>query len=840
MLRVLRKRLNACLLGWSHRLYGLSDSVRLKRRHLRLLVFFHGYSLAHTIRPLVLARALRQRGYRVEFAGAGPHQERVRAEGFPVHEIETMPQSRMDEYVARGDYAYYDLEWIGRCVRAERDLVRTLRPDLLIADMRPTLRLTAALEGTDLALVEAGYNQPGYPFPIPLPASFSTSSGPFDEYLKQQGSSAVRPHHLLYLVADVPEFHPAGPHTPSYYRYVGPLIETDLPEPDAIPALADEGWDASLPLIYLNCGSTGAPPAFLQAVLAALAQTPYRVLVTTAGRWSGTAPSPHIRLVDFLPAAWAMPRAALFVGLGGIGSIYHALRQGVPIIGAPEHLDQEYHLNRVRDLGLGLKLNWEDFHQASCLLEAVQSLFARYEEFARQCRTFSQHVQQWQGGNVAAEVIDHYFISRQSAYQIAPEYLISAAEFIHQLDLSTPADFGPEAIQHLLRQDIHRGLPHFKRGSQLSFDQRDSWNWLYDHEPRFFESDYQALERKRRVFFAQEGDRLVPRRRAQRYRLTYRYRIYPSPLLPGRPARLFLPYPIATAYQQDLRLCSCRPESLQEYLLPQAGFFYNYPLNAKAQKTFPLEFTYTCEATVKAQSLKEAPQEQTLSPREHRRFTEVDPELGASAVVRGFVQQAGLEQGQPAEEKARRIYLHLARTKRFKKTRERCQCLGCSTELILSDTGGHCITLAQTFIALCRLEGIPARAVTGALAGYPAGENRFVMGAYNENLLGHTWAEVFLPEYGWIPVEFHSIAISRTALTTDNVADAALRQHILAQSDQYLDYYFGNLDCHRVVCSGSVKQIPHVLVQEDTNGGPPILSPPPDLRYECHLEFECV
>lgn len=836
MVNALRQKLIACLLGWSQRLYGLSEAAVLKRQEFRLLIFFHGYSLAHTIRPLLIAHALRQRGYQVELAGIGPHRDRIAAEGFPIHEVETMPQSRMDQYVARGEYAYYDLEWIDRCVKAEQALIRAVRPDLIVADMRPTLRLTAALEGIDLALIEAGYNQPGYPFPISLPGSFSTSPGPFAEYLKQQVVTS-NPHTILYLVADVPEFHPPGPHTPPYYHYVGPLIETDLPEPRVIPELADEGWDPTWPLVYLNCGSTGAAPDFLGPVLEGLSRMTYRVLVTTAGRWSSASPAPNIRLVEFLPAVWVMRRAALFVGIGGIGSIYHALRAGVPIIGAPEHLDQEYHLNRVRDLGLGLKLTWEEFHQVGPLLEAIESLFARYAPFKQRCETFSGQVRKWQGGAAAAEVIDRYFLSRPSACQIAPEHLVSEVEFIHYLDLSTPADLRPEALQSLLRQDIYRGLPHVQRGPLRYFDRRDSWNWLYDHESRFFESDYRALEQKRQQFFLLQEGRLLPRRSEQRYRLTYTCRLYPLSLPPDQPAWLFLPYPIVTEYQRDIYPTSCHPEDLQDYLLPTAGFFYGYPIQVRSSSL--LEFTYTCELTAKTRSLKPALCSQELPPREYRRYTEIDADLGTAAPVRSLRQQLGLDQELSDWEKARRIYFQLARSKRFKKTKESCQCLGCSTHLILADSGGHCISLARAFIALCRLADIPAREVAGALSGYPAGEGRFEMSTYNEPLFGHTWAEVFAEEYGWIPVEFHGIVISAQAMTAENVMDPGLREHIAAQGDRYLDYYFGNLDCHRLVCSNSVKQFPQVLVQEKVAGRPPQFHPPQGLHYECTLSFEC-
>ena len=275
MLETLRHHIAAGLQRMSVRLQQYRAVEHLPRHEYPVLIFFHGYCLAHTIRPLVVGRALRARGYPVEFAGVGPHTARIVDEGFPVYEIDTMPQSRIDEYVSRSDYGYYNAEWIDRCVQAERALIRRLCPALVLADRRPTLSLTASLEGVDIALIEEAYNQPGYPFPIRLPTALSLGGEPFDEYARNN-VPAFAPHHILYLVADVPQFHPPGEDTPAHYCYVGPLIESPRPRP--VAELDD--WDDSWPLIYFNCGSTGAYPGFLDAVLPRMADQPYRVLVT--------------------------------------------------------------------------------------------------------------------------------------------------------------------------------------------------------------------------------------------------------------------------------------------------------------------------------------------------------------------------------------------------------------------------------------------------------------------------------------------------------------------------------------------------------------------------------
>ncbi len=60
MLDRLNKKFWNWFAAWNARLKKMEIETALQRDGHRLLVFFHGYSLAHTIRPLVVARTLRQ------------------------------------------------------------------------------------------------------------------------------------------------------------------------------------------------------------------------------------------------------------------------------------------------------------------------------------------------------------------------------------------------------------------------------------------------------------------------------------------------------------------------------------------------------------------------------------------------------------------------------------------------------------------------------------------------------------------------------------------------------------------------------------------------------------
>ena len=835
MLAQLNKKLWDWLTAWNAFLAKMEREAALQRNEHRLLVFFHGYSLAHVIRPLVMARVLRLRGYEVIFAGRGPHAKRITAEGFALYDVETMPHERIDEHLARGVYEYYDDEWIKRCIEAEQALVRQVQPSLLIADFRPTLRLTADLEGIDIAFIDAAYNLPNYSSPIRLPDYFPLQAGRFDEYLAEH-STQTQPHRSAFLMADVPQFHPSAGPVPPYHHYVGPLIEDEPITNEPPAALSDDGWNTSLPLIYFNAGSTGVDDRFLPAVLQALAPLPYRLLVTTAGRYAVEAPSTNVRIVDYLPARLAMRQAALFIGIGGIGSIYHALAEGVPIIGAPEHLDQEYHLNRVRDLGLGLKLSRQRFAQAENLTKQVHYLFDHYEEFSSRCAAFASYMSTYKGGETAADVIDRLIYHDNSFDQ---DNMVSEDEFIRHLYPLTGTS-SLATLRVLLAEARQRGIPHVQRGRLVWYDKRSSWNWLYDHEPRFFELDYQLREKMRDPFLVHCNGKLKARQASQRYRLTYTYKAHVASCKTIGSARLFLPYPLRLPQQPVVELIACNPSELRSYLAPHAGFFYAYTCSIDPS-TKTLEFSYSCEVEVHNLPMAgrvPAP----LTPSEHRHYTEIEDSLSRSHLVRDFLDDLHLDKPDLSEiDKARRLYERLVRSKRFQKTNEKCQCLGCSTAMTLHDDSGHCITLSRTYMGLCRLLGIPAREATGGLAVAPQGPNRYGISTYDMPIFGHTWVELYTSETGWLPVEFHGITLSSHAMTSDNVADPLLRQRIEEYSEAFIDYYFGHIDCHRVMCSKSVLDIPQLMVPNPNAAIEPNRpqTTPEGLHYECHLTLEC-
>ena len=325
---------------------------------------------------------------------------------------------------------------------------------------------------------------------------------------------------------------------------------------------------------------------------------------------------------------------------------------------------------------------------------------------------------------------------------------------------------------------------------------------------------------------------------SQRLRLTYTFTLSAVEDTTHN-ALIFLPYPITTDFQKDVKLLSCHPAGMQEHFLPHSGFFYGYPLICDFSSGEAYTFSYECELTVYSRAMGRA--KEVLTPEQFELYTTVDESLAEHPLVCRCWEDVSIDRGSSDLEKAHFLYNYLAKNKRFKKTKDSCQCYRCSTLKALRDDGGHCITLSRAFIALCRLKKIPAREQAGAIAVNPLGPSRYENRTYNEVVFGHTWAEIFISDLGWIPVEFHGISIGTPALTEANEQGEALRHKVIENSEPYFDFFFGNLDCFHIVCSNSAaKEVPQAVVYEETDNGLSHMHRPDSLREECRLVFECI
>ncbi len=825
MFNAIRQQTVAGLFKVIRRLVQKERSRRLGRDQVSILIFFYGFDSVSAQRSLVVGTTLRHRGYSVDFAGTGSFADQVQQEGFALHDLATPIQDLGAILSFGANETDYDSS-IHQSVEAERALIGRLKPDFVIVDSRPTLRLTAALEGIDVVWITSAYNMPEYSYPIRSPEFVRTWDEIIEHTTHQEWTDRAA-FREMYLLCDIPAVHPLRTERPTNYSFVGPLLEgLDV----------EEQGDVEREGVYWDLRTLGADWSSIQEAVQELGMK---------GIWQWVVPPVGIHIdpierceiVDPSFLRQAASQAAIFAGGGDHGFFYQALFKGIPVIGLPTNFTQEYFIDRLQALGLGIKLSYRDFTRPMALVQSAEGLLNHSAIFARRCRAFAADIREWQDANRVADMIDRYWMSRVEEGRLDPQYQMSQRDFARQLSLSTVLN--DEQIEEMLENGQDSQMPHEVKQDGIWYDRFDSWNWLYDNDARFFACDYEAREEMRSFFICQKNSALHPAMESQRLRLTYTFTLSAVEDATHN-MRIFLPYPIATDFQKDIKLLSCSPAEMQSHFLPHSGFFYGYSAVCNFSSGEAYTFSYVCELTVYSRIIGTTGTTETITPEQSDFYTTVDESLVEHPLVRRCWEDVGIDERASDVEKARLLYYYLAKNKHFKKTKDNCQCYQCSTLKALTDDGGHCITLARAFIALCRLQKIPAREQSGAIAVNPLGPGRYENRTYNEVVFGHTWAEVFIAGLGWIPVEFHGIAIGSPALTEANVQNEALRQKVLENSDPYFDFFFGHLDCFHIVCSNSVKEMPQAVVYEETDNGLPRMDRPDSLREECRLIFECI
>ena len=825
MFNAIRQRTVARLFKIISRLEERERSRRLGRDRVSILIFFHGFDSVSAHRALVVGTTLRRRGYSIEFAGTGSFADPVRQADFLLHDLDT-PIQDLGAVLSFGtNEADYDSA-IQQSVKAERALVSRLKPDLAIVDSRPTLRLAAAWEGVDVVWIKSAYNMPEYSHSIHSPDFMRT----WDDIIKRTAHrewTHGATFGEMYLLCDIPAVHPMGLEIPVNYSFVGPLLEG---------LDAEEQGDTEREGLYWDLRTLGADWPSIQEAVQKLGMKGIRQwVVPPVGMRIESIENCEMVDPNFLPQAAS--QAAIFAGGGDHGFFYQALFKGIPVIGLSTNGTQEYFIDRLQALGLGIKLSYRDFTRPTALVQSVEGLLNHYAIFARRCRAFAADVREWQDADRVADIIDGDQMSRAEEGQIDPSYQMSQRDFARQLSLSTM--LSNEQIEEMLENGRNYQMPHEVKQDGIWYDRFDSWNWLYDNDAGFFACDYEARDEMRSFFINQENGALHPAMESQRLRLTYTFTLSASEDTTHN-MRIFLPYPISTDFQKDIKLLSCHPTEMLDHFLPHVGFFYGYPAVCDFSSSEAYTFSYECELTVYSRGMGITGTTETITPERFECYTTVDESLVDHPLVRSGWEDVGIDEGSSDLEKARLLYYYLAKNKHFKKTKDSCQCYQCSTLKALTDDGGHCITLARAFIALCRLQKIPAREQTGAIAVNPLGPSRYENRTYNEVAFGHTWAEIFISDLGWLPVEFHGISIGTPALTEANVQSEMLRHKVLENSEPYFEFFFGHLDCFHIVCSNAVKEMPQAVVYEEADDGLPRMDRPDTLREECRLVFECI
>ena len=403
----------------------------------RILAMPDGNWLSHTSRTFEVAKVLRQIGHEVVFASDGEYMKLPRDSGFPVLSIITIDPDRVLACSRSGRANWYDYPLIEECVEAELELFDSFQPDLVLSDFRLPLSTSCEIAGVPLAvLLNASWTN-YYAVRVKAPEHLSITNifgkrianlfvpwvknliitfdaRPFNRFRREH---SLQPFANIWdvwkgdlnLIVDIPEYGPTT-NLPDNFHYIGPIMwEPDLPAPMWLEQL-----DSSRPVLYFSMGSTGYPRFFEQAINI-FGNADYQCVMTTAGLVSLSDIPDNFYVTEYAPGSKIMEKSDMVVCHGGNGTIYQAMASGVPIIGIPTMHDQEFNLDRVEALGIGIHLSELKFKPEH--LETAVGKILSHDSYKDNAMHYKNSMSQYEGPQNGARLIDDWLNHGTSTVQ---------------------------------------------------------------------------------------------------------------------------------------------------------------------------------------------------------------------------------------------------------------------------------------------------------------------------------------------------------------------------------------------------------------------------------------
>jgi MGT family glycosyltransferase len=376
--------------------------------------------LAESHRMASFARAFHELGHQVVVLGDGRYDYLF--DDIPCRRVFIEYDSvwMNDEHFRRmHNVDEYGMNWIAPAelstfIAAEVELLKQIRPDVVITGFRPSIRISSRAMGVPLiwvlpAAVSEPYFQSGLgtsphelfvkrpwmhliPPPLrnwaantlPLHLPFKISA--WNQVALKWGIGRFPSTLSIFrgdfnLLSDAPELFPELDRLPFDYDFCGPLlIEHPIPTPDSLRTYQRK---PDRPVIFISMGSSGSPELF-KAIVTSFASQPYDVFVATTTIMEkaefGQIPE-NVIIEKFFPPIEVAALADVAVIHGGQGTVYSTLFAGTPFVGVPMFSDQQYHLEAMVRRGCGLVLKRDQCTPQS-LLGAVRQILGN-SDFAQ-------------------------------------------------------------------------------------------------------------------------------------------------------------------------------------------------------------------------------------------------------------------------------------------------------------------------------------------------------------------------------------------------------------------------------------------------------------------------
>jgi len=381
--------------------------------------------MAHFVRPLALAEMLDPREHEIHFYAPARYGRYLEGKPFACGELKSISGEEFLATLAKGK-PLFSADTIRRYVAEERELIRQIRPDLIIGDMRLSLPISARLEGVRCAVLFNAYWSPyardrfvipSLPITRILPPRWFNPMfriitpfvlrGHVEEMnrVRREFGLPVLPPDLrsvytdgdYVLYPDIPEF-VSTTNLPGNHCYVG-ICPWE-------PAAAKPEWWERMRAderrkVFVSLGSSG-PVEVVPALLRALERLSVAPVIATSGRggtWASRADlgvCPTNYLADLLPFTQTAAAVNVVVSHGGSGGLYPAMAAGTPVLAIPSNADQHMSTAVLVENGAGLGVRVEDANEKR-LYSALEKLLGD-PQFSRRAREWAEIYARYDSG----------------------------------------------------------------------------------------------------------------------------------------------------------------------------------------------------------------------------------------------------------------------------------------------------------------------------------------------------------------------------------------------------------------------------------------------------------
>jgi MGT family glycosyltransferase len=239
-------------------------------------------------------------------------------------------------------------------------------------------------------------------------AAHAEMHGEFSAFCEERGAPPLPPDDFIhqspllnmYLYPSVIDYPRARPLGSTWHNLEASVRATD-PDWSLPPSIAEGDG----PLIYLSMGSLGsADVELMRSLVAALADAPYRLIVSKGPQADEFELAPNMAGAEFLPQTSVLPQVDLVITHGGNNTVTESLFFGKPMVVLPIFWDQHDNAQRLDETGYGARLDTYAFDPPQ--LPATIDRLLDDGELADRLATLSRVLQSARGTERAADLIE--------------------------------------------------------------------------------------------------------------------------------------------------------------------------------------------------------------------------------------------------------------------------------------------------------------------------------------------------------------------------------------------------------------------------------------------------